>query len=126
MPKTSNRTDPESPKRKTCRTCRQNLPVEDFGKDASSADGLTSRCRQCTNKAKNAYYHQNRIKIGAQTKERRLREAAWEEKYGGEQEEPDPGDLLEDSPFPDVGIEEPDDEQLGEELYVFGSSRDRP
>lgn len=54
-------------RRKLCRGCDSELPVEAFGKNGSRKDGLTDRCRACTRayytpERKRAEYERNRVK----------------------------------------------------------------
>ena len=43
---------------KTCTGCLQEKPLEAFGKDKSTKDGLSRRCKEC----RNAYFSKNNVK----------------------------------------------------------------
>lgn len=48
------------PTSKTCCTCKKELPVEQYGKDAQQLDGRSRRCRVCTSEKGRKYYRQNK------------------------------------------------------------------
>ena len=44
---------------KTCKKCKEQKPVTEFGKDKRVKSGLTARCKSCNNSAIYAYKKQN-------------------------------------------------------------------
>lgn len=58
---------------KTCTKCKASKPVDQFGKQARSRDGLYPHCRDCRAVDRVAYYEANREEIKVRT--RRWREA---------------------------------------------------
>lgn len=42
----------ETPKTKVCKSCRRELPVEQFGRHAKSRDGFQSVCMTCASQAR--------------------------------------------------------------------------
>ncbi|BDA42149.1 hypothetical protein COCOBI_03-0340 [Coccomyxa sp. Obi] len=46
---------------KTCKACEETKPADEFYRDARAADGLQSRCRQCTSQYYNLWQQQRRL-----------------------------------------------------------------
>ncbi len=49
---------------KTCPDCRRARPREDFGRNRSNSDGLSSYCRECTRRRNKRYYAERRHRAG--------------------------------------------------------------
>ena len=49
--------------KKRCSECKQEKPKDEFGKSASSKDGLRSQCKICVNKTQRLYRENNKEKI---------------------------------------------------------------
>lgn len=49
---------------KICLKCERNLPISSFNKRAKSTDGLSTRCRTCSRKSANDYYHKTKTLKG--------------------------------------------------------------
>ena len=62
---------------KTCPKCGDQVPLEEFARDASKASGYASRCKACDREKARRYYEENRERQLASMAERReaLREA---------------------------------------------------
>lgn len=57
-PKTPKPAAPKAPKppgTKRCSSCRRDLPVEDFGHNCQTPDGLSYYCRDCTRDKQREY-----------------------------------------------------------------------
>ena len=51
------------PNSKTCVRCSQLLSLENFGKNRSRKDGLTTYCKPCISEVKKVFYQTNRSKL---------------------------------------------------------------
>lgn len=61
-----------------CSTCKQWLPVEQFGADSSRADGRRRVCRSCNTATSGAWHRANRDRINA--RERAMGQVRTEQK----------------------------------------------
>ncbi len=74
---------------KRCCTCKESKPLEDFGNNKSSPDGLQRRCLVCSRVASSSYYSTHKDRAVAATKSwqsrnpEKLRQASrrWRESY---------------------------------------------
>jgi hypothetical protein len=44
---------------KICNTCKENKPLEEYGKDSSRKDGLDFRCKECRKVTSKRYYEEH-------------------------------------------------------------------
>lgn len=56
---------------KTCCTCKQEKPVDQFNKNRASKDGLQGRCRECSRATWRKHYADNKYRMN---EEKRIRE----------------------------------------------------